>query len=245
MMSDALRIGQAQQGIEQKKLTDVVDSLYKGALIEDIENRGEISKINAQTALAQQMRRSPLELPGLGELDFETWKSLDTKTKAYSYYAFNAKQNNEEVMPYSEWSRQTDKPTLFEYYELAKEDPEFKTFLDQYNESKATQINIGQQVEKAEALKGVEAKTYFTSHKGLVKDVDAHVESDQVQNKLMQHAGEPEKLREETLREKEKFIDRQIKSSGGKIIDKQLDGSDFVWVVEWPDGSTSEVRYGN
>lgn len=243
MMSEALRIGQAQQGIEQKKLTDVVDTLYKGALIQDIENRGEVSRINAETAAAQLARRAPMELPGIGQLSFDEWKSLDTKTKAYSYYAFDAKQNNEEVMPYNEWSRQTNDPMAVQIYREALDDPEFaKWYEDKYKSG--VNVNIDQQVEKAEAMDRVEARSYFTSPKGLATDVDKFVETRGAKMKLMQHLDDPETLEVETARLKEDFVDKKIQASGGKILGKRVEDNTIVWTVKWPDGKTSEVRYG-
>lgn len=246
MISDAIGRGQTQQQINQKKMTDVVDMVYKKELIQNMRRTSGTARLNAERQLAESLRRAPLNVPGMGNVTLDAWKSLDTKTKAYSYYAFNAKENDEAIMPYNEWDKQTTEPTAHELYELATKDPEFDKWLTGYRKSGATRISIGEKVETAGALADVKTVKYFTDPKGgLSSDINKHLGSDEVQNRLIQYYGEPEKLEQEKIREKESYTVSKIKSAGGKIIDQKIEGRDFVWTVEWPNGKTTEVRVGN
>ena len=246
MIGSALQIGQGQQRLKQQSLSGIADRVYKQALIKQMGRQAETASVKAQTELIKSMRRSPLEVPGRGQIGFDEWKSLDTKTKAYSYYAFDAEQRDEDVMPYNEWNTQTDPPTAAKLYNIAKEDPEFQDWLTKYKESGATRISIGEKIETKEAMGQVENIDYFSRPKGgLLDDVNKYLGSDEVQNKLIQYYDDPQKRDMEKIREKENFTVSKIKSAGGKIIDSKLDGRDFVWTVKWPNGKTTEVRIGN
>ena len=246
MISDAVKIGQNQQQLGQKKLTDVVDTIYKSALIQNMQSSAETSRLNAQTALAKSLRQAPLEVPGKGKISLDEWNALDTKTKAYSYYAFDAGQRGEEVIPYDEWSRQTNSPTAFDLYNLAKDDPEFQNWLTEYRQSGATRISLGEKVETKRALTEVENINYFTDPKGgLQDDLNKYLSSPEVRDELLQFYDDPTGREIAKVRAKENFAVSKIKSSGGKIVDQKLDGRDFVWTVEWPNGDTTEVRVGN
>ncbi len=113
-----------------------------------------------------------------------------------------------------------------------------------YDMAKAGAINLGDIVARKSATSDISAQKYFTSPTGLSKDIDKYMNSNEVQNKLFQIT-DPKKLKIATSQEKENYIVSKITASGGKIQSSRLDGTTFVWDVEWPDGKTSEVRHAN
>jgi len=111
--------------------------------------------------------------------------------------------------------------------------------------AKAGAINLGDIVERKKATEDIEAQKYFTNPKGLAADVGKHISSDEIQNKLIRFSNDPKKLKIETVRASEEFIVGKITGAGGKILESKLEGRNFVWKVEWPDGTTSEVKHAN
>jgi len=239
MISSALQIGQTQQQIRQKRLTDVVDTVYKKALIENMGMTAATAKLKAETALAKSLRKSPLEVPGRGLVTLDEWRTLDTKTKAYSYYAFDAQRRDEEVISYNEWSKQTDTPTAFDLYKLAEDDPEFNEWLTKYRRAGA--ISIGQTVERARALADVKAEKYLTDPKGLSKDINKYKNSNVFRDIMLQidDPVEGQRKSEELIID---FVDDKIKVTGGKILKSGYDGDDLVWIVKTKTGETVEIR---
>ena len=237
-------IADALAGRELKgRELDILDS-YRKASVDVDSYKATTDRVSELRKLAESVREAPLSVPGLGKVDLETWKSLDTKTKAYSYYAFDAQQNGEKPMPYNEWDQQTDDPTAKQLYDLAVDDPDFNEWLTKYRQSGATRITIGEKVETAEALADVKAVKYFTDPEGLTADIDKHMKSEEVQNKLFQFADKPREQTKQTIVEKGKFIETKIKGAGGKISGARMEGRTRVWTVKWPNGKITEVSYG-
>jgi len=152
---------------------DVINNLHKVSLIQQAQQAATIAERRTAIAELAEMRQweeaikqSPLSVPGLGQLSLDTWEKLPTDVKAYSYYTFNAKQNNEKVLSFKEFKSQADPSSLVQYYNLGKADPEFKNWLMKYNESKrsTTNINIGEQVKKKEALSWVDYKNELSEN---------------------------------------------------------------------------------
>jgi len=114
----------------------------------------------------------------------------------------------------------------------------------------AAQFNFGETAAKAKAgAEGraeAERKTYFTSPGGLSKDLSKYMESEGVADTLFKMSlDNPNNIPMLKSRLAEQFIDGKIEAVGGKIVDKKLDGKTFVWTVQWPDGTTTEVRHAN
>jgi hypothetical protein len=211
------------------------DTAYKQALTK----QAQATTKKTLASMEDEIQRAPLAVPGIGTLTMDQWKSLDTKTKAYSYYAYNAKQNDETVMPYSEWSKQTDEPTAKQLYDLARVDPDFRDFYFESKRAGATQVSVGErELEKA----GVAGQTYFKSGK-FINDLDDYMSSEEVQNKLF--ATPPEQRGTQEAVERVQFIEQNIISRGGTISDIKFaeDGKTMVWTVEWPSGDTEEVKH--
>jgi len=213
-----------------------IDKRYKESLIGQAEARTK----KTLSELDEEVQKSPLEVPGLGELTMDQWDALPMKTRAYSYYAFDAKQRDEEVVSYNRWIQDTDEPTAKEIYDIAKDDEDFKNF---YFESKrAGAMNLGDVIERREATADVDVEKYFTDPEGLVEYVDKRISSREVQDKLFQFSSKDRA--KETIREKERIVDRKIKAAG-EVISKRVDKDEgvFIWVVKWPSGNISEVKY--
>ena len=174
-ISSAISHGERKDVFEKSKVNDVYDNAYKLALIDQMQG-------SKQAKMEAAIRTAPLEVPGLGTLSFDTWKTLDAKTKAYSYYAFYTKNRivqglqpaGEEVLSYNEFINQSTPNTMEQYYKLAQEDPEFKKFYFESKSAGATQINVGER-ERTEAT--VKNESYINSPDGLSKDLQAIHES--------------------------------------------------------------------
>jgi hypothetical protein len=128
---------------------------------------------------------------------------------------------------------------LVEYYNLAKEDPEFKKFYFESKKAGATNINVGERVEETAKAK---SRTYFKGD--WASDVESHINSEDVQNKMMKF--EPNERTNKVAGERVKFIERQMTSRGAKILDVywEEDGTTMSWKIEWPNGDTETVSYG-
>ena len=174
-ISSAISHGERKDVFEKSKVNDVYDNAYKLALIDQMQG-------SKQAKMEAAIRTAPLEVPGLGTLSFDTWKTLDAKTKAYSYYAFYTKNRivqglqpaGEEILSYNEFINQSTPNTMEQYYKLAQEDPEFKKFYFESKSAGATQINVGER-ERTEAT--VKNESYINSPDGLSKDLNTIHES--------------------------------------------------------------------
>lgn len=201
------------------------------------------SRMNAIRENTKLLRASPLEVPGMGRITLDDWNALDTKTKAYSYYVYDAKRNGEMPMSYNEFTQQTAPGTMEQYFELAKEDSEFKKFLFEYAQKGATRISIGDKKEQAEAMADVKGKVYFTSPTGLTKDLESYINSEDVQNKIFRAStdGDDADLTRATIAVD--FIKGRLAAAGHTILSVKQDGRAIVWKVKFKDGSTGEVRH--
>jgi len=237
----ASSVASFESQLKDKKFSDLVDAAYKMNLMKQAETQSRIATSKEMRGWAEMLRTSPLEVPGLGELSFDDWKSLDTKTKAYSYYAFDAKQRGEGVMPYNEWANQVDEPTIKEIYDLAEADEGFKEFFFEQKKAGATRISLGEKKESWEAQADVKSKKYFTDPKGFAKDVESYKTSREFRIDTV------DSTEKEKIQKVENYVRGKISAAGGKIdMNKsRVEGRTFIFVVEWPDGTTSEVRYAN
>ena len=233
----ALKFQFAGKEFEQKKMTDLVDMIYKGAL--------------AKQAYAGVEQKQPVfTIPGtditLNRDQYVKWYAAankDERTAAIKNYEYaqgkGYKGSFEQFQDASKTTHQKD-------YEQAKAGGYSGSFNQwMLDMAKAGAINLGDIVQRTEATKDISAKKYFTDPKGLSTDVDKYVASEEVQNQLFAYATDPKKREIETVRAKEKFITGKIAAAGGQIVDAKLDGRTFVFSIKWPDGTTSEVRYAN
>ena len=201
------------------------------------------------TKLSAASPGAPLEVPGIGKVSFEQWKSLDASTKAYSYYAFNAETRGEEVLSINEWKNQVDEPTQFELYNLGLKDPEFAKWLLKSKRAGATRISIGEKVETAEALQNVKNIGYFTDPKGISKDIEKYMASPNIEDQLIQiepdavDASGNNVLQKTKAKMAEEFIDDKIISAGGTITNKEIVNGAYVWTFKDKNGKIRKVNH--
>lgn len=219
-ISQALRFKMAGEEMEQKKISDFVDMIYKSALMEQAY------------ASAEKARRPEDE--------------RTAEVKNYEYYVNQQRALGKSPKTIDEWNKDL-RTTHQKDYDRAVDEGYKGTFPEWVRDITALSggLDLGEFKKRKEATADIEAKKYFTDPKGLVADVDKHVASEEIQNQLFQYSGDTKKREVETVRAKEKFIRGKIAASGGAIVDEKLDGRTFVFKVKWNDGSTSEVRYAN
>jgi len=225
--------------LKQKIASGIEDlNIRRGALGLQ-QQQAKTSELKARTALMKELRSSPLEVPGLGKISLTEWKNLDTKTKAYSYYAFDAKNRNEEVLPYNEWSQQTDEPTAKQIFDIAKDDKEFKEFYFESKRAGAPQISLGEKL-------NIKAEKFFTDPKGLPVAVEKFMNTDDVQNQLIQFAPGSEEGNLKRAQLAVSFIEGRIQTAGGSIEEVKMssNGKIMTWTVKFPSGNVEEISYG-
>uniref|UniRef100_A0A6H1ZAN1 Uncharacterized protein n=1 Tax=viral metagenome TaxID=1070528 RepID=A0A6H1ZAN1_9ZZZZ len=236
-ISQALQFKFMGQEMENKKMSDLVDMIYKRALTE-------------QAMTATTAAKPIFTVPGtdirLNSKEYLNWykeANKDERTAAIKNFEYAQERGYrgdfEQFQDVSKTAHQKD-------FAAARKDGYTGSFNEWMLEmAKAGAINLSEIVERKAATEDVSAKKYFTDPKGLVRDVDKHINSEEVQNQLMKYIKDPRQREIETIRAKEKFIVSKINASGGKIVDQKLDGRTFVFTVKWPDGTTSEVRHAN
>ena len=239
-ISQALQFKFAQTKMGRESVNDLINNIYKLSVMDEATQRTKIGQARELRLWKDMMQTAPLEIPGLGRLSLNEWEKLDTKTKAYSYYAFDASRRGEAILSFNEFTQQADPGSLAGYYELAKKDPEFRKFYFESKVAGATKISIGQKALSRKALNWVDAVDDMQA------DVEKHMASDAVQDKLIQYDMGSEKEALAKAESRVKFIEQRIRTAGGKIIDVSYDPKTkiMVWTVENPLGETEEISYG-
>lgn len=237
MISQAMQFKFAKEEMDQKKVTDLIDMIYKTSLAGEAVARTEAATPSIT------IPGTDIKLTGKQYVDWYKAANKDERTAAVKNYEYaqtkGYKGSFEQFQDAARTSQQKN-------YEQAKNEGYKGTFNEWLlSLAKAGAMNLGDLLEKERGKGEVKGQLYFTDPKGLVADVDKYVSSEEVQNNLFQYASDPRKMEVETIRAKEKFIRRKITSSGGEIVDEKLDGRTFVFTVKWSDGTTSEVRYAN
>lgn len=240
---------QEQDKLENKKASDVAEALYRQDLLGINRENAASTRLGKITELMKSLRKAPLEVPGLGNLSMDEFNALDTKTKAYAYYAFDAKKKSEEVLSYNDWAKQVDTPLAKQLYDLSQEDPDFGEWLiGKYKPSGATRITLGEKIEEKKKMSELSGQLYFNDPKWTT-ELDKYMASPDVWDKLANvpgKSGSPEYkagLVKARAKEKAKFIEDKITAGGGKVVDAKVDGKTGIWTVQWPDGSTKEIKY--
>lgn len=226
---------------------NVALALQGATNVEQVRQISQTRQSNQALKWAEKIREwnatGPVELPGRGKITLDEWKTLDSKTKAYSYYAYDTKQRGEDILSYNEWDQQVDPTTIEQIFKLAEEDEDFKTFAFAYKKAGATKISLGEKLEEVTARAGLKGQLYFKDPKW-IDDVSKHVNSEDVQNKLFQL--EPADRAKAANREKISYIESKITAGGGKVIDVKVDRDtrEITWTVKWKSGATETIKYG-
>jgi len=158
MISSALTHGERAKTFQQKKVTDLIDMMYKQQLIKSSQasigtsqQNAETGSMNAATSrlnairqLKDDARRAPLGI----NMDMKEYSSLDNKTKEYLAYAFFSSQDEDgKLSSFNEWNREVGAGTKYDQYKMAENDPKFAKFLETQRPS--TVINVGQRAEES------------------------------------------------------------------------------------------------
>jgi hypothetical protein len=258
MISQALQLKQNQQSLEQRRVSDVMDAMYKGGML-SVAERGvavdeagipiretaaETDRLNAVRQMLSEFRDAPIEVPGLGKVDLKTWDALDTKTKAYSFYVFDTKVNKGAPLTYTAWEKQTDPLAIERYYERSKTDPAFKKFLFEYAKAGSTNINLSP-AERALGTASVEPRVQLKDPALISRLIGDKLDS--LEYKMLA-ASDPEKAGQYRMSVSRDLIESMITTGGGRIdpdtkpyLDK--DGKTGVWTVIWPDGTKETIRH--
>lgn len=241
-ISQALQFKFADKSFKHRKMEDLYNNIYRMHLIQQSQRaanqQDRVQALNELKELRmweEQLRRSPLEVPGMGRISFESWEKMPTNVKAYSYYAFNAKQAGEKVMSFNDFQQQADPGTLVEYYKLAMEDPEFYKFYFKSKEAGATQINVGESMTKKRASEFVELESK------LADKVRKTLDSNRVRVKIMNAPAE------ERPHARAKVIANLIDSelaNRGKIINREITEDGIgIWTIRTKANTLETIRY--
>ena len=244
MISQALQFKFMQEEIGQKRATDLVDMMYKGALTE---------QARATTAAATPSITIPgtdIKLTGKQYINWYKTANKDERTAAIKNYEYAQTDKGGNFGGSFEDFQNIARTTHEKDYDRAVEDGykgTFNEWLNQMVKSKAIKISIGEKAATAAAVKeattdvdiATAGRRYFS--KDWKADIDKIVDED---ISLDPFFGRPEYALERAKLVEQK-IESEIGSRGGKITSKYLDGRTYVFEVEWPDGKTSEVRYAN
>lgn len=234
-VSEAFQTKLGYDQLRQKKFSDIADMAYKTGTLNissrevDIKEKGLLDKLDIY----------PIEVPGLGRVTSDVWKSLDPDTKAYaSYVAVSRAQNPDEpVMDMDEWRSGVAAETKKAYYELLLDNPEYMEIEKTLAESRATKISLSEKIGEQEAKTELEDRMYFTSPEGATADLDKFFKVNETTIRVADNEDR------ERARLAEGWMENKIVSAGHRILSSRLDGNTFVWEVEFKDGKVGEVRY--
>ena len=219
----------AVENLKQKKASDLVDAMYKGALTKKAMEGDPLDKA------------FPIGVPGVGAVTIRQWKSLPKEDQEYAVYVHGAKNlGDKDIMSKAEWKMV--EPTERERFTRAvMKDPKLMGAAKSLAAAGATRISLEGKLEEKKAMAGIEAQNYFTSGK-FVEDVGKHLNSKDVQSTLFQ-SDNPSKAKS---KEAIKHIEGKIVGGGGSIdsVSWDKDGKTMVWKVRWPSGDVKEVKYG-
>ncbi|MBU2249231.1 MAG: hypothetical protein KKD77_20960 [Gammaproteobacteria bacterium] len=246
-VSQALAGALSVEGLRQETASGIAARALKARELASGERLtdAQIKKLEAETSELTPSITIPGTDIGLTRKQYiEWWKAAtkDERTAAIKNYEYaqnkGYKGSFEQFQDAASTTHQKD-------YAKAKAEgyeKDFNTWMLEM--AKAGAINLGDIVERKKATEDIEAQKYFTSPKGLTQDVSKYLNTEEVQNELFRYSNDPAKLGLEKTKKTITFVEGKITGAGGSITDVQWKGDTMVWVVTWPNGETSEVKYG-
>lgn len=199
--------------LDQKKVTDLIDMIYKGALTKE-----------------SRARTRQLNIP------------KDERTAAIKNYEYALAQGSQ--LTFEQWVRDA-RTTHGKDYERAVAEGYTGGFQNWLRDMTALGggLSLEQKVTQAEAMADVKSKKYFSDPTKVSKDLETYLDSADAWATIQgAPEGQQPKVRATLI---EEWYESKIKTAGGKIVSKRLEGKDFVWTVKWPNGATSEVIHAN
>ena len=236
-ISQALQGALSVKDFGRKRVNDVIDSLYKQKLI-DYYNTLIGDKTPSITIPGTDIKLTRKEF-----LNWYKTASKDERTAAIKNYEYALKHgfegSFEQFLDRAKTTHQKD----YEYYveqerKMGREPKPFNNWM--LDVAKAGGLSIGEIVSRKKALADVAGQLYFKDPKW-INDLDRHMKSESVQNKIF--TAEDEQL--ETASEIVRFIENKIKAGGGRIEDVELseDGRTMTWTVKWPSGDKEVIKH--
>jgi hypothetical protein len=149
---------------------------------------------------------------------------------------------------FEEWKNVSDTATQKDYEYAVKQGytGSYKDWRLEIAKASATNVNIGDKVNQAEAMQDVKDRRYFSDPKGgLSKDIEDHMNSMPVMMQTARHKLGTKEHSKVSAKIREDYFKKKLADSGGEIVSGKVVGKDSVWTIRWRDGKTSEVRYGN
>ena len=235
-ISSAIGMRMQQDQLGQKRISDVMDMLYKGQMIQ--ESAARTRKADLPEPLDEDF---PITHPTGGQLTHRQWQTLPDDEKRYAIYVHGSKQlGDKDIMTKNEFEslKPTDREKLLRAFER---DPKLLGIETGLRKAGATKIDLSGKLEEKKAMSELSGQLYFNEPKW-TDDLNKHIGSADVQDQLFK-ADNPKQVRsEETV----KFIENKISAGGGKVeaVRWAEDGKTMIWKVRWPSGDVKEIKYG-
>ena len=201
----------------QKKISDVMDMLYKGAGIRNME-----SEITAR-GLPKDERTAEIKNYEYAKANGFEGSIVDFKNEASTSYQKEYQQAVDEGYPKKS----------------------FNKWLGWRLRQGATIISLGEKLKEETAKSELQGQKYFNDPKS-TEDLNKHMSSPGVLDVISSVPGkgaiyEANKA-DATAGEKVKWYRDKIIAGSGTIQSAKLIGKTMVWTVKWKNGTTSEVK---
>ena len=220
-INQAMQLMLGQRNIDRKTVADLYDALYKMGIIDVQGRQAGTQRLIAerkQDEIDRKLReRTPYKIAG---------QTVHLTPKEFAA----ANKNTAQYRNYLNTLDPNESPT--------------GSGFEKYQETMSALsggLDLEGKIEEREAFADVRSKKFFTDPKEFAREIDRYINSEEVQNRLF--ALEPGEREQALNTEKSSAIASRITSAGGEIVDRKKEGSIRIWVVKWPDGTTSEVRH--
>jgi len=252
-MASALQFRNADRQFQRQSVNDVINNAYKMAQMKQWTTAGTNARMKEMRLLAEAVREAPVSMLDGKKLSMDDYADLDAKTKAYLYYAKDAKRRGDKVISFYEFNNQTTESSAVQMVKMAMEDEDFLDTAIKLKEAGRSQniVNVGQKaIDKASVQPQVDAMTG-----DIFKKPEKYLESSEFKQKMFKaeraYRKDPSNIKPEDFRAKTliKMIANEIESgSKGGVIDDKLTRIDdegyVIFTVKYPGvDEPQEVRY--
>ena len=226
-ISNALSGAVSIEGLKDKRVSDLVDTMYKSALIKESGARtGEILKGKPLD------ENFPIPHPEAGTLSLRQWKALPQSEKEYASYVHEAKKLGSDELSRHEFDM-LDLTEKEKFLRSAMEDPELMGAAKDLATASATNINIG---ERTLERKSAESQAYLQGPK-VVADIESQVDKNSrkyytgedaqrvAKQQNVPYAKAKSILRQAAVRQK---MDAQLRQQFGDGVEYRVDEGWFL-----------------
>jgi len=217
-ISQALQLRLGTESLKQKTQADIRQSLLDQMRLGILGQQAETAEKRANIEAFKAMTK-------------------DERTAAQKNYAFAQTPEGGNFRGSFSDFQDIAKTTHEKDYEAAVEGGYKGTFHEWYRDI----VALGGGLDLGERL-DIKSEAYLTDPRGLAKDIDKFVESEDFQNRMFALG---EQAETERPREIIKFIEGRITATGGTITDVELsdDGKIVTWSVTFPRGRKKEIKH--